>query len=86
VLRDLLAASELIPRVRLTIFRQPQQSGIVVNASPVNAGSRPRLHGFPDFFWFTCDAPEETAALTVDIVARRIPRRFGPDPRRAVQV
>jgi exodeoxyribonuclease V alpha subunit len=87
VLRDLLAASDMIPRVRLTrIFRQAQQSGIVVNAHLVNAGSPPRLHGFPDFFWFTCDDPEETAALTVDIVARRIPRRFGLDPRRDVQV
>jgi len=87
VLRDLLAASGMIPRVRLTrIFRQAQQSGIVVNAHLVNAGSPPRLHGFPDFFWFTSDDPEETAALTVDIVARRIPHRFGLDPRRDVQV
>jgi exodeoxyribonuclease V alpha subunit len=82
VLRDLLAASSVIPRVRLTkIFRQAQQSGIVVNAHRVNAGSPPRLQGFPDFFWFTCDDSEQTAALTVDIVARRIPRRFGLDPR-----
>jgi exodeoxyribonuclease V alpha subunit len=87
VLRDLLAASEVIPRVRLTkIFRQAQESGIVVNAHRVNAGSPPRLHGFPDFFWFTCEDTEETATLTVDIVARRIPRRFGLDPRRDVQV
>jgi len=35
------------PRVRLTkIFRQAQQSGIVVNAHRVNAGSPPRLQGF----------------------------------------
>jgi exodeoxyribonuclease V alpha subunit len=87
VLRDLLAASDVIPRVRLTkIFRQAQQSGIVVNAHRVNAGTPPTLRGFPDFFWFTCEDTEETAALTVDIVARRIPRRFGLDPRRDVQV
>jgi len=87
VLRDLLAAPDVIPHVRLTrIFRQAQQSGIVVNAHRVNAGSPPRLRGYPDFFWFTCEDTEETAALTVDIVARRIPRRFGLDPRRDVQV
>jgi exodeoxyribonuclease V alpha subunit len=86
VLRDLLAA-DVIPRARLTkIFRQAQQSGIVVNAHRVNSGSLPRLHGFPDFFWFTCEETEEAAALTVDIAARRIPRRFGMDPRRDVQV
>jgi exodeoxyribonuclease V alpha subunit len=87
VLRDLLAAGDAIPRVRLTkIFRQAQQSGIVVNAHRVNAGAPPQLHGFPDFFWFTCEDNEQLAALTADIVARRIPRRFGLDPRRDVQV
>jgi exodeoxyribonuclease V alpha subunit len=87
VLRDLLAAADVIPRVRLTkIFRQAQQSGIVVNAHRVNAGSPPRLRGFPDFFWFTCEDTEETATLTVDIVARRVPHRFGLDPRRDIQV
>jgi exodeoxyribonuclease V alpha subunit len=87
VLRDLLAAAEVIPRVRLTkIFRQAQTSGIVVNAHRVNAGSPPRLRGFPDFYWFACDDTEQTAALTADIVANRIPRRFGMDPRRDVQV
>ncbi|WP_261561396.1 SF1B family DNA helicase RecD2 [Frankia tisae] len=94
VLRDLLAA-DAIPRVRLTrIFRQAQQSGIVVNAHRINAGTPPQLNGFADFFWFTCDPAEdsglhpaeETARMVVDIVAHRIPKRFGLDPRRDVQV
>jgi len=86
VLRDLLTAGTL-PVVRLTkIFRQAQQSGIVVNAHRINAGQPPGLTGFGDFFWFSCDEPEETAALVTDIVARRIPARFGLDPRRDVQV
>ena len=86
VLRDLIGAGTL-PVVRLTkIFRQAQQSGIVVNAHRINAGQPPGLTGFADFFWFPCDEPEETAALVTDIVARRIPARFGLDPRRDVQV
>ena len=86
VLRDLLTAGTL-PVVRLTkIFRQAQQSGIVVNAHKINAGVSPGLTGFADFFWFACDEPEEVAALVTDIVARRIPARFGLDPRRDVQV
>jgi exodeoxyribonuclease V alpha subunit len=77
VLRDLLTAGTL-PVVRLTkIFRQAQQSGIVVNAHRINAGQPPGLTGFGDFFWFSCDEPEEIAALVTDIVARRIPARFG---------
>jgi exodeoxyribonuclease V alpha subunit len=86
VLRDLLAA-EAIPRVRLTkIFRQAQQSGIVVNAHRINAGRPPQTQGFPDFFLFPCEDTEATAELTVDIVARRIPRKFGLNPRRDIQV
>ena len=86
VLRDLLAAGSL-PVVRLTkIFRQAQQSGIVVNAHRINAGQPPALTGFGDFFWFGCEDTEQTAGLVTDIVARRIPARFGLDPRRDVQV
>jgi exodeoxyribonuclease V alpha subunit len=77
VLRDLLTAGTL-PVVRLTkIFRQAQQSGIVVNAHRINAGQPPGTAGFADFFWFSCEEPEELAALVTDIVARRIPARFG---------
>ena len=86
VLRDLLAAGSL-PVVRLTkIFRQAQQSGIVVNAHRINAGQPPALAGFGDFFWFGCEDTDQTAGLVTDVVARRIPARFGLDPRRDVQV
>ncbi|MFC5749918.1 ATP-dependent RecD-like DNA helicase [Actinomadura rugatobispora] len=86
VLADLLAA-EVVPRVRLTkIFRQAQQSGIVVNAHRVNSGDHPHTHGYPDFFLFPCEEPEAAAELTVDVVANRVPRKFGLDPRRDVQV
>lgn len=86
VLRDLLAA-EPLPRVRLTrIFRQARQSGVVTNAHRINAGRPPVTDGLADFFLFPVDEPEAAAALTVDVVARRIPGRFGLDPRRDVQV
>jgi len=86
VLRDLLSAGSL-PVVRLRrIFRQAQQSGIVINAHRINDGQPPGLTGFADFFWFSCEEAEQTAELVVDIVARRIPARFGLDPRRDVQV
>jgi exodeoxyribonuclease V alpha subunit len=86
VLRDLLAA-EPVPRVRLTrIFRQAQQSGVVTNAHLINSGRSPVTDGLPDFFLFAEDDTEAVAALTVDVVANRIPRKFGLDPRRDVQV
>ncbi|SDK78624.1 exodeoxyribonuclease V alpha subunit [Nonomuraea maritima] len=86
VLKDLLAADG-VPRVRLTqVFRQAAESGVVVNAHRVNTGRHPALEGMKDFFLFPCEEPEEIAALTVDVVARRIPRRFRLDARRDVQV
>jgi exodeoxyribonuclease V alpha subunit len=81
VLRDMLAA-DILPRVRLTkIFRQASQSGVVVNAHRVNAGQLPVFGEHPDFFLFPNDDAHATSDLVVDLVARRIPRRFGIHPR-----
>jgi exodeoxyribonuclease V alpha subunit len=81
VLRDLLAA-ERLPRIRLTkVFRQAQQSGVVANAHRINAGQPPITHGLADFFLFPEEDPEQVAELVVDIVANRLPRRFGLNPR-----
>jgi len=86
VLRDLLGAG-VIPSVRLThIFRQAQESGVVTNAHRINAGQMPVTRDLADFFLFAEDDNERVADLTVDIVANRLPRRFGLDPRRDVQV
>ncbi|MFJ8473270.1 ATP-dependent RecD-like DNA helicase [Kitasatospora sp. NPDC094011] len=87
VLRDLLAQDGPIPSVRLTrIFRQAQQSGVVTNAHRINEGKPPLTEGLTDFFLFVEDDTERAAGLTVDVVARRIPQKFGFDPRRDVQV
>jgi exodeoxyribonuclease V alpha subunit len=86
VLRDALD-SEAIPNVRLThIFRQAQQSGVVTNAHRINAGEMPLTKDLSDFFLFAEEDAEQVAELTVDIVANRLPKRFGLDPRRDVQV
>jgi exodeoxyribonuclease V alpha subunit len=87
VLRDLLAEGGPVPSVRLKrIFRQARQSGVVTNAHRINAGAQPVTHGLSDFFLFAEDDSEEAGKLTVDVVARRIPAKFGLDPRRDVQV
>jgi exodeoxyribonuclease V alpha subunit len=86
VLRDALE-SGVIPSVRLThIFRQAQQSGVVTNAHRINAGLLPHTRELADFFLFAEEDAEQVAALTVEIVAQRIPKRFDLDPRRDVQV
>ncbi|WP_279398783.1 ATP-dependent RecD-like DNA helicase [Streptomyces sp. APSN-46.1] len=87
VLRDLLAEGGPVPAVRLTrIFRQAQQSGVVTNAHRINTGLPPITDGLPDFFLFPEEDTEEAGRLTVDVAARRIPARFGLDPRRDIQV
>ncbi|MFE2146073.1 ATP-dependent RecD-like DNA helicase [Streptomyces sp. NPDC059456] len=87
VLRDLLAEDGPVPAVRLTrIFRQAQQSGVVTNAHRINTGLPPLTDGLPDFFLFPEEDTEEAGRLAVDVAARRIPSRFGLDPRCDVQV
>ncbi|KPC69037.1 helicase, partial [Streptomyces sp. NRRL WC-3753] len=76
-----------IPFVRLTrIFRQAQRSGVVTNAYRINAGTPPLTQGLDDFFLFVEADTEEVGRLTVDVAARRVPARFGLDPRRDIQV
>ncbi|MFC7974488.1 ATP-dependent RecD-like DNA helicase [Streptomyces cinereoruber] len=87
VLGDLLAPGSPVPAVRLTrIFRQAQQSGVVVNAHRINAGTPPRTEGLPDFFLFAEEETEDAARVAVEVASRRIPAKFGLDPRRDVQV
>ncbi|HEX3787989.1 MAG TPA: ATP-dependent RecD-like DNA helicase [Pseudonocardiaceae bacterium] len=87
VLRDLLTECTPIPHARLTqIFRQAKESGVVTNAHRINSGEFPVVRGLSDFFLFAVDEAEEAATLTVDVVARRIPAKFGLNPRRDVQV
>ncbi|MFJ5225894.1 ATP-dependent RecD-like DNA helicase [Streptomyces sp. NPDC088400] len=87
VLRDLLAEDGPVPQVRLTrIFRQAQQSGVVTNAHRINSGVQPITQGLADFFLFVEDETEDAGRVTVDVASRRIPAKFGLDPRRDVQV
>ncbi|ROQ68849.1 exodeoxyribonuclease V alpha subunit [Streptomyces sp. 840.1] len=87
VLRDLLADGGPVPAVRLTtIFRQAQKSGVVTNAHRINSGVPPLTQGLSDFFLFVEDETEDAGVLAVDVAARRIPAKFGLNPRRDVQV
>jgi exodeoxyribonuclease V alpha subunit len=87
VLRDLLAEGGPVPAVRLRrVFRQAQRSGVVTNAHRINAGSQPLTQGLEDFFLFVEEDTEAAGQLTVDVAARRVPEKFGLDPRRDIQV
>jgi len=87
VLRDLIE-SGVAAVVRLeTIFRQAADSFIIRNAHRINQGLMPDTSPEAgDFFIFIKEDPAETAALLVDIVAKRIPHKFGLHPVDDVQV
>ncbi len=81
VLRHLLE-SGCSPVARLTeIFRQAAESRIVTNAHRINAGEFPQGAGRdqPDADFFVIERAEaaEVAATVEELIARRIPQRFG---------
>ena len=89
VLADIIA-SGAVPVVRLTeVFRQAARSRIVGSAHRINRGAIPDLskpEGDSDFYFVQPDDPETAVARVVDLVKTHIPRRFGLDPVRDVQV
>ncbi len=79
VLKDVIS-SGCIEVVRLTeVFRQAQQSMIIVNAHRVNAGQNPypkAKEGKGDFFFIDRDEPEEILKTLKLLVAKKIPESF----------
>lgn len=90
VLADVID-SEAATVIRLTeIFRQAAESKIVVSAHAINQGNVPDLDspegGTTDFYFINRDDPEAARATIVELVAERIPQRFGFESIAHVQV
>ena len=88
VLGDVIG-SGAVSTVRLTeIFRQAAESLIVVNAHRIQEGAEPELGAAAadresdrrDFFFLEEDDPAAAALLIRDLVAVRLPRRYGFSP------
>ena len=75
---DMLRSNQL-PSVQLTeIFRQAQQSLIVMNAHRVNQGQLPDLKTTTSDFFFMRRNTEETVAQTIrDLCTTRLPKNMG---------
>ena len=71
--------SEQLPVVRLTeIFRQAQESLIVMNAHRVNSGQMPALRNKKsDFFFLPCRSEQELSQTVADLCVRRLPQNMG---------
>lgn len=89
VLADVIAAA-VVPVARLTeIFRQAEESRIVVNAHRINRGEAPQTPAggaLSDFYVIEARGAEDALAKLIEVVGKRIPRAFGLDPMRDVQV
>lgn len=90
VLRDVIE-SGAVPTVRLQrIFRQAEESRIVANAHAILRGEMPESASADDanadFFIVQRRDPDEAAKTIVELVAQRIPRRFGLRARDDIQV
>ncbi|MFZ5587820.1 MAG: ATP-dependent RecD-like DNA helicase [Thermodesulfobacteriota bacterium] len=71
------------------IFRQDQAGLLVANAHRILAGQMPRMPQpgqMADFFFITEPNPNPAAELVRQLVVERLPRRFGLDPVRDIQV
>ncbi len=90
ILGDLLDSHRIPCAVLTRIFRQAQESFIVVNAHRINKGQFPRQHPCPppeaDFYWIPQDDTSKVQRLILDSVCERIPERYNLDPMRDIQV
>lgn len=87
VLEDIIE-SGIVRTVCLTeIFRQAQESMIIVNAHRINKGEMPALNMKDrDFFLVPRQNAESIVRTVVDLCSRRLPDSLGYDPMRQIQV
>nr|WP_300006038.1 ATP-dependent RecD-like DNA helicase [Tissierella sp.] len=87
VLRDIIS-SEGIKVVMLDkIFRQAEESMIVVNAHKINKGESPILNvKDKDFFFLSKTNPLESLETIIELNKTRLPKFYNYDPLRDIQV
>jgi exodeoxyribonuclease V alpha subunit len=74
--------SKVVPTVALSeIFRQAEDSGIVMCAHSVNNGIMPDLSKkYHDLFFLNRQSDEQLAEIVADLYGRRLPKNMGFDP------
>ncbi|SDY62186.1 SF1B family DNA helicase RecD2 [Tindallia californiensis] len=87
VLKDIIN-SGIIPVIRLTeIFRQAQESLIVMNAHRINEGEVPTLnHRDRDFFFMTEENPHKALEKIRQLLVKRLPDHYHFDPIKDIQL
>ena len=87
VLKDIIK-SNVVKVVKLDqIFRQAQESMIVVNAHRINRGELPLLNERDrDFYFIRESNPKNIVNIIIDLCRERLPNYYGLDPFKDIQV
>ncbi len=87
VLKDIISAGA-INTVKLTeIYRQAEESMIIVNAHRINKGEKPFLNiADKDFFLIKRQSGDDVVKTIVDLCSKRLPKSYGYDPLKQIQV
>ncbi len=87
VLKDLINSNKIKYTKLIDIFRQSENSNIIVNAHKINNGQEPLLNEKnSDFFFLNTDAPSITRNVVVDLISRRLPKAYGYDYSKDIQI
>ena len=92
VLADLIASETIKTFFLKKIFRQAKESPIVVNAHAVREGIFPEQtppkpsHQLSEFYFIETSSPSRVVERIVDLCCNRIPKRYGFDSMRDIQV
>ena len=87
IIHDMIE-SKTIPVIQLNqIFRQAEESLIIVNAHRINHGELPELKEHAsDFFFLKRRTPEESAYTIADLFKNRLPKSYEVDPLSSIQI
>lgn len=87
VLRDIID-SNLVPVIHLTrIFRQAQESLIVMNAHKINCGEMPDTESHDkDFFFLSRSSGDSVLSTIIDLYKNRLPGSYSVNPISSIQV
>ena len=90
VLKDIIASGNVETIILTEIFRQAQESLIIVNAHRVNRGEFPQLKPQQgqrsDFYFIEKDDPEEVLGVIKELCVKRLPNAFRLNPLDDIQV
>jgi len=87
VLKDLINSNKIKYTKLIDIFRQSENSNIIVNAHKINNGQEPILNEKnSDFFFLNTDAPSITRNVVVDLISRRLPKAYDYDYSKDIQI